>query len=67
MHGCFETMKMLSVGDELMNIQLLGFPDQTVDSKRSVYFFNGDLICKGDSGIKLSLHIPNSGPDDYLR
>lgn len=57
MHGCFETMIRLFIGDARTQIQPLGFPGDVVDGYRNVYLFNGDLIDRGGSGYQIVFSI----------
>ncbi|CAL6089107.1 Serine/threonine-protein_phosphatase [Hexamita inflata] len=53
MHGCFETVIRLFVGDQATQIEPLGFPGDIVDGRRNIYIFNGDLVDRGGSGYQI--------------
>ncbi|KAH0574325.1 Serine/threonine-protein phosphatase [Spironucleus salmonicida] len=53
MHGCFETLIRLFIGDEQTQIEPLGFPGPQSDGTRNVYLFNGDLVDRGGSGYQI--------------
>ncbi|CAL6084191.1 Serine/threonine-protein_phosphatase [Hexamita inflata] len=53
MHGCFETLIRLFIGEPKTQIAPLGFPGDIVDDFRNVYLFNGDLVDRGGSGYQI--------------
>ena len=55
MHGCFESMIRMFVGDKASTIEAIGFPGSIVDNRRNVYLFNGDFVDRGGSGYQIVL------------
>lgn len=51
MHGCFETVIRLFIGDQAAKIEPLGYPGFNSNTrKKNIYIFNGDLVDRGGSG-----------------
>lgn len=53
LHGCFETLIRLFLGDASKGIPATGFPGDIVGGRRNVYLFNGDFIDRGGSGYQI--------------
>lgn len=54
MHGCFETVIRLFIGDQQTKIEPLGYPGFNSNTrKKNIYIFNGDLVDRGGSGYQI--------------
>lgn len=52
-HGCFETVIRLFLGNEEQNMEAVGFPGDIVNGFRNVFLFNGDFVDRGGSGYQV--------------
>lgn len=54
MHGCFEALIHMFLGNQNLSIEPLGFPgDISSDGFRNVYMINGDMVDRGGSGYQI--------------